>query len=240
MKMIPLKWLESVPCSRLITNLLCHSRDWPILCLRIWRMYFLLQHQTCTRQITIHSWWSHTHFWTQWYAHQRGQPYWELCWQYHLLSASTPRLSSKVSWCPTPRCHFFHVITLWKRGWPKKEQREPSLCNDLLLRGLRIVVSTSLQADTLEKIYSGHQGIQWCLMATAVWWPVLSMNLSNLCRIILPAQRLACHSDSQCSPQSSQVTHGRVGHGIPSKVVWPTVCIRGDGRICPWVQLYSH
>lgn len=64
------------------------------------------------------------------------------------------------------------VITFCKKGWPKKERMsrdmlpyrrvrgELTFCRDLLLRGRRIVVPASLRTETMEKIHSGHQGIQ--------------------------------------------------------------------------------
>ena len=59
-------------------------------------------------------------------------------------------------------------------GWPHKSQlrndvkpfmsvsTELSQQNGLLMRGRRIVIPTSLRADTLQRIHGGHQGITKC------------------------------------------------------------------------------
>ena len=86
------------------------------------------------------------------------------------------------------------VIAFCKKGWPMKEQLsrdmlpywrvrgELTLCRDLLLRGKRIVVPASLRTETLEKIHSGHQGIQRCLLriTSAVWWPQVKHEIEQL------------------------------------------------------------
>ena len=99
------------------------------------------------------------------------------------------------------------VIAFCKKGWPKKEQMsrdmlpywrvrgELTLCRDLLLRGKRIVVPASLRTETLEKIHSGHQGIQRCLLriTSAVWWPQVKHEIEQL---VPAAQKLAYHNVS--------------------------------------------
>ena len=78
--------------------------------------------------------------------------------------------------------------------WPSKHQvsgdvtpywkirGELSVCDDLLLRGTRIVVPPSLRKETLRKIHQGHQGIQKCRqrVAAAVWWPGISQQIEDL------------------------------------------------------------
>ena len=59
----------------------------------------------------------------------------------------------------------------------------------------------------VEMIHSGHQGIQRCLLqiTSAMWWPNnVKHEMNILCRTAPPAQRIACHNDSPCSPQSFQ------------------------------------
>ena len=48
-----------------------------------------------------------------------------------------------------------------------------TLCSNLLLYNNRIVVPRSLRRETLERIHSGHQGIERCRtrVSTSVWWP---------------------------------------------------------------------
>ena len=86
------------------------------------------------------------------------------------------------------------VIAFCKKGWPKKEQMsrdmlpywhvrgEHTLCRDLLLQGKCIVVPASFRTETLEKIHSGHQGIQQCLLriTSAVWWPQVKHEIERL------------------------------------------------------------
>ena len=86
------------------------------------------------------------------------------------------------------------LITFCKQGWPNKSQLtgdlsqywrvrgELSLHDDLLLRGQRILVPRSLQQETLNKIHSGHQGIQRCRLriSTSVWWPGISRQMEQL------------------------------------------------------------
>ena len=61
-----------------------------------------------------------------------------------------------------------------KMGWPKKQlipsnltpywkaRDSLTICNDLLLYNSRIVVPKSLQQETLQKIHTGHLGIEKC------------------------------------------------------------------------------
>ena len=86
------------------------------------------------------------------------------------------------------------VLECVNSGWPSKHQvsgdvtlywsigGELSVCDDLLLRGTRIVVPPSLQKETLLKIHQGHQGIQKCRqrVAEAVWWPGISQEIEDL------------------------------------------------------------
>ena len=61
-------------------------------------------------------------------------------------------------------------------------QSELTLCNDILLRGCRIVVPVSLQKQTLEKIHHRHQGIQKCRSRanSSVWWPRMSDHITEM------------------------------------------------------------
>ena len=80
--------------------------------------------------------------------------------------------------------------------WPHKSQlpndvkpfmsvsTELSQQDGLLMRGRRIVIPTSLRADTLQRIHSGHQGITKChaRASQSVWWPGMSKEIENLVR----------------------------------------------------------
>ena len=54
--------------------------------------------------------------------------------------------------------------------------------NNLLLHGKRIVVPKPLQRQTLEKIQTGHQGVQRCRLRAniSVWWPGISHQVENM------------------------------------------------------------
>ena len=62
-----------------------------------------------------------------------------------------------------------------------KYRGELTLYGGLLLYNCRIVIPTNMRLLTLEKIHSGHQGIQQCRMrvSTPVWWPGVSKAMEN-------------------------------------------------------------
>ena len=79
-------------------------------------------------------------------------------------------------------------------GWPKKQLAiSPNLLpywsarssftmhNNLLLYNHRIVVPPSLQAEILQRIHEGHQGIEKCHMRarSSVWWPKISTHITQ-------------------------------------------------------------
>ena len=91
--------------------------------------------------------------------------------------------------------HCQQLIDFCKRGWPEYKRQLPgdlhkywsvrgelTLHDDLLLCGRRIVVPQSLQAETLQKIHSGHQGITKCSLriTSSVWWPGAKRQLEEL------------------------------------------------------------
>ena len=71
-----------------------------------------------------------------------------------------------------------------------------SVCDNLLLFGTRIVVPTSKQVETLQKIHQGHQGFQKCRLriSTSVWWLGVTQNLEKFikecptCQQTIPPQ----------------------------------------------------
>ena len=81
-----------------------------------------------------------------------------------------------------------------KSGWPKKqlipEELAPywkakdrfTICDGLLLYNSRIVVPKLLQRETLQKIHTGHLGIEKCKKRTssAVWWPGVMQQITQL------------------------------------------------------------
>ena len=78
-------------------------------------------------------------------------------------------------------------------GWPDKAKLqgpykayakvryELSVVQGLLLRGHRIVIPSKMQADIIEKLHAGHQGIAKCRRRAqqSVWWPGLGKTLKE-------------------------------------------------------------
>ena len=86
-----------------------------------------------------------------------------------------------------------------KNGWLKKTlipqefipywkvRSNLTICNSLLYNS-RIVVPKSLQRETLQKIHTGHLGIEKCRkrVTSSVWWPGVLQQISQLvqnCRV---------------------------------------------------------
>jgi len=81
-----------------------------------------------------------------------------------------------------------------QNGWPDKHlvpspikpyvqvAGELTVHQNLLLRGSRIVIPSSLQLDVLEQLHSAHQGIQKCRQRAqqSVWWLGLSSQLADV------------------------------------------------------------
>lgn len=80
-----------------------------------------------------------------------------------------------------------------KTGWPKKSlisqevvpywktRSNLTICSNLLLYNLRIVVPKSLQQETLQRIHSGHLGVEKCKkrVATSMWWPGVTQQVTQ-------------------------------------------------------------
>ena len=81
-----------------------------------------------------------------------------------------------------------------QQGWPQKDLVRQDVtpywkskeflteCNGLLMYGHRIVVPKSLQRETLQKIHTGHQGIERCRtrVTSSVWWPGVSHQMAQV------------------------------------------------------------
>ena len=57
-----------------------------------------------------------------------------------------------------------------------------TVCNDLLLFNERIVVPKALRIETLQRVHSGHQGVEKCRarVAVSVWWPGVSRDVQKM------------------------------------------------------------
>ena len=100
--------------------------------------------------------------------------------QYRLAQANDPICSSVIACC--------------QKGWPKKSldaqlapywkaRGELTVDNNgLLLYNKRIVVPKSLQRQTLQKIHTGHQGVQRCRLRANIsaWWPGIAREVENM------------------------------------------------------------
>ena len=78
--------------------------------------------------------------------------------------------------------------------WPVKEDISPelapyfkvqnqlTLCENLLLYNGRIVIPSSLRKETLEKVHSGHQGVERCRArgSASVWWPGVMAEVQQM------------------------------------------------------------
>ena len=72
---------------------------------------------------------------------------------------------------------------------------ELTIENNLLMRGSRIVIPSSLRKDILNKIHAGHQGITKCRERArqSVWWPGISKELEELVKRC----HICCKTQSQ-------------------------------------------
>ena len=54
----------------------------------------------------------------------------------------------------------------------------------ILMKGDRVIIPSKLRLDVLDKIHTGHQGIQKCRerAKSGVWWPNLSKQIEDLVR----------------------------------------------------------
>ena len=86
------------------------------------------------------------------------------------------------------------LLEYCRSSWPEKGSligpikkyhsvaSEISIVNDLLMRGNRIIIPTSLREEMLDKIHLGHQGINKCRERArqSLWWPGLSKEIEEL------------------------------------------------------------
>ena len=115
------------------------------------------------------------------------------------------------------------LITFCKQGWPNKSQitgdvlrywpvrGELSLHDDLLFQGHRIVIPRSLRQETLQKIHSGHQGIQRYRLrvSTSVWWPGISQQVEHVIKSCRECAKASVPHVQPMIVSPLPVTHGR-------------------------------
>ena len=61
---------------------------------------------------------------------------------------------------------------------------EITLLHNLLMKDSRVIIPSALRLEVLDKIHTGHQGIQKCRERAkdSMWWPGLSKQLEDLVR----------------------------------------------------------
>ncbi|UYV83347.1 K02A2.6-like [Cordylochernes scorpioides] len=81
-----------------------------------------------------------------------------------------------------------------KTGWPAKCQLSPlersfydvrdeiGEENGLLMRGLRVIIPSTMRKDVLNRIHAGHQGIKKCRARAKdhVWWPGIGQEIQDM------------------------------------------------------------
>ena len=130
----------------------------------------------------------------------------------NLPASPQTRANYKKAQSEDPICSA--VIKYCQNTWPKrkgeideklipyfKARGDLSVTTDGMLLPVyqnRIVVPKSLQRRTLDKIHTGHQGVQRCrlLANTAVWWPGMSQEVENMV-----LQCLTCAKDTKPAKQ---------------------------------------
>ena len=68
---------------------------------------------------------------------------------------------------------------------------ELSVCNDILLRGDRIIIPQELQQLMSVELYCGHQGITKCrqIARQSIWWPGVNKEMISKCLICCEHKR---------------------------------------------------
>ncbi|UYV83042.1 K02A2.6-like [Cordylochernes scorpioides] len=81
-----------------------------------------------------------------------------------------------------------------KNGWPAKCQLSPlersfydvrdeiGEENGLLMRGLRVIIPSTMRKDVLNRVHAGHQGITKCRARAKdhVWWPGIGQEIQDM------------------------------------------------------------
>ena len=103
------------------------------------------------------------------------------------------------------------IKTYCSEGWPDKHsvndamkpywssRGELTVVQNILLKGTRIVIPSSMRLEILDKIHEGHQGIVKCRerAKSSVWWPGLSREIQDL---VQQCRTCALHRDNKPEP----------------------------------------
>ena len=103
------------------------------------------------------------------------------------------------------------IKTYCSEGWPDKHsvndamkpywstRGELTVVQNILLKGTRIGIPSSMRLEILDKIHEGHQGIAKCRERAkgSVWWPGLSREIQDL---VQQCRTCALHRDNKSEP----------------------------------------
>ena len=101
-----------------------------------------------------------------------------------------------------------------QEGWPSKHTVEPDLwpfwkaqalltfSDGLLLHGQRIVVPQALQQETMQKLHTGHQGVERCRTRAraSVWWPGLMTDIQRMVEHCKECAKVSCQRKEPLMP----------------------------------------
>ena len=99
---------------------------------------------------------------------------------YSDAQANDPVCSTLISYCQSQWPEKSHLQPELKPYWSVRS--ELTVNCGLLLYCTRIVVPKSLQNVTLQKLHSGHQGMERCRLRalSSVWWPGLTNDIRHM------------------------------------------------------------
>ena len=156
------------------------------------------------------------------------------------LAASPQQLNVyKTAQSEDPIC--FQIIQYCQQSWPPKHQipsqlrpywtvREALTITDgLLLYNQHMVVPAALKLETLQKLHTGHQGIQCCRLRaqSSVWWLKISSQIQAL---------LSNMFTTPCAPQKTNV----VLRNIPTAKVGSDLFEQKGVHYLLVVDYFSH
>ena len=91
-----------------------------------------------------------------------------------------------------------------------------TLHDNLLLYGSRIVVPKALRAETLQKLHSGHQGVQRCRSRAndSVWWPGLASQIVETVQACICAGHSTLHHEPMIASKLPDYPWQKVGSDL--------------------------
>lgn len=75
----------------------------------------------------------------------------------------------------------------------KAVKDELSVCDDVILRGNRILIPSNVRSKVLELALKCHQGIVSCKqrLRSKMWWPRLDQDVEGICKSCESCQLVA-------------------------------------------------